>query len=45
MALINANGCDFYYEMEGQGRNMIFIHGEIHELEYAASAGRSRWWP
>ena len=34
MPLINANGCDFYYQMEGQGRDMIFIHGEIHGLEY-----------
>src|SRR5262245_21984359 len=34
MPLIEANGCDFYYEMAGQGRDMVFIHGEIHGLEY-----------
>ena len=34
MPIINANGCDFYYEQQGQGRDMVFIHGEIHGLEY-----------
>jgi pimeloyl-ACP methyl ester carboxylesterase len=34
MPLIEANGCDFHYEMVGQGRDMVFIHGEIHGLEY-----------
>jgi pimeloyl-ACP methyl ester carboxylesterase len=34
MPLINANGCDFYYEMQGQGPDLVFIHGEIHGLEY-----------
>ena len=34
MPLINANGCDFYYEMRGSGPNLVFIHGEIHGLEY-----------
>jgi pimeloyl-ACP methyl ester carboxylesterase len=34
MPLINANGCDFYYEIEGKGRDMVFIHGEIHGIEY-----------
>src|SRR5690349_18553914 len=34
MPLINANGCDFYYEMLGTGPDLVFIHGEIHGLEY-----------
>jgi pimeloyl-ACP methyl ester carboxylesterase len=34
MPMIHANGCDFYYEMTGKGRDIIFIHGEIHGLEY-----------
>jgi ABC-type nitrate/sulfonate/bicarbonate transport system permease component len=34
MPLIEANGCDFYYEQHGQGRDMVFIHSEIHGLEY-----------
>jgi 3-oxoadipate enol-lactonase len=31
---IQANGCDFYYELDGQGPDLVFIHGEIHGLEY-----------
>jgi 3-oxoadipate enol-lactonase len=34
MPLIDANGCDFYYEMQGTGPDLVFIHGEIHGLEY-----------
>jgi 3-oxoadipate enol-lactonase len=34
MPIINANGCDFYYEQAGQGRDLVFIHGEIHGMEY-----------
>src|SRR5215467_6339005 len=34
MPMINANSCDFYYQMEGRGRDLVFIHGEIHGLEY-----------
>jgi 3-oxoadipate enol-lactonase len=34
MPKINANGCDFHYEMTGAGRDLVFIHGEIHGLEY-----------
>ena len=34
MPTINVNGCDFYYEQTGQGRDLVFIHGEIHGLEY-----------
>lgn len=31
---IQANGCDFYYELEGDGPDLVFVHGEIHGLEY-----------
>lgn len=34
MPQINANGCDFYYEQHGRGRDLVFIHGEIHGMEY-----------
>jgi len=34
MPMINANGCDFCYEQQGQGPDMVFIHGEIHGMEY-----------
>lgn len=34
MPFATANDCDFYYEMTGQGPDLIFIHGEIHGLEY-----------
>ncbi len=34
MPIINANGCEFYYEQTGKGRDLVFIHGEIHGLEY-----------
>jgi len=34
MPMISVNGCDFYYEQHGRGRDMVFIHGEIHGLEY-----------
>ena len=34
MPIINANGCNFYYEQHGQGPDIVFIHGEIHGLEY-----------
>src|SRR5215475_6258838 len=34
MPTINANGCDFHYEQQGQGRDIVFIHGEIHGMEY-----------
>jgi pimeloyl-ACP methyl ester carboxylesterase len=32
--MINANGCDFCYEQHGHGRDLVFIHGEIHGMEY-----------
>jgi pimeloyl-ACP methyl ester carboxylesterase len=31
---IEANGCNFHYDLRGQGRDLVFIHGEIHGLEY-----------
>jgi 3-oxoadipate enol-lactonase len=31
---IEANGCDFHYDLQGQGNDLVFIHGEIHGLEY-----------
>src|SRR5215471_15961428 len=34
MPMIHANGCDFYYEQRGHGRDLVFIHGEIHGMEY-----------
>jgi pimeloyl-ACP methyl ester carboxylesterase len=34
MPMINTNGCDFYYEQHGRGPDLIFIHGEIHGMEY-----------
>ncbi|MFL6799921.1 MAG: alpha/beta fold hydrolase [Xanthobacteraceae bacterium] len=34
MPIIHTNGCDFYYEQQGAGRDIVFIHGEIHGLEY-----------
>lgn len=34
MPTIEANGCNFYYELQGHGPDLIFIHGEIHGTEY-----------
>jgi len=34
MPIINANGCDFCYEQTGNGQDIVFIHGEIHGMEY-----------
>jgi 3-oxoadipate enol-lactonase len=34
MPSVSANGCDFYYEMNGAGPDLVFIHGEIHGSEY-----------
>jgi hypothetical protein len=28
------NGCNFYCQQHGLGRDLIFIHGEIHGMEY-----------
>ena len=32
--IVDVNGCEFYYEMQGQGPDLVFVHGEIHGLEY-----------
>lgn len=34
MPTIEANGCNFYYELQGRGPDLVFIHGEIHGTEY-----------
>jgi 3-oxoadipate enol-lactonase len=34
MPIIHANGCNFHYEMRGSGPELVFIHGEIHGMEY-----------
>jgi 3-oxoadipate enol-lactonase len=34
MPRINVNGCDFHYRTEGRGPDIVFIHGEIHGMEY-----------
>lgn len=34
MPMMSVNGCDFYYEHRGSGRDIVFIHGEIHGMEY-----------
>jgi len=31
---ILANGCEFYYELTGLGPDLVFIHGEIHGMDY-----------
>lgn len=31
---VQANGCEFFYDLHGQGRDLVLIHGEIHGLEY-----------
>jgi pimeloyl-ACP methyl ester carboxylesterase len=34
MALVRANGWDFHCEIHGQGPDLVFVHGEIHGVEY-----------
>jgi len=34
MPTVQANGCNFYYELAGHGPDLVFTHGEIHGLEY-----------
>ncbi len=34
MPTIEANGCNFYYELQGEGPDVVFIHGEIHGTAY-----------
>lgn len=33
MPTATANGCSFYYELQGQGPDLVFIHGEDHGVE------------
>lgn len=34
MPTILANGCEFYYELTGHGPDLVFVHGEIHGMDY-----------
>lgn len=34
MATIRVNNCDFQYELSGAGRPIVFVHGEIHGMQY-----------
>jgi 3-oxoadipate enol-lactonase len=34
MPTVEANDCNFYYELSGAGPDLVFIHGEIHSLDY-----------
>ncbi len=34
MPIVRVNGCDFRYELRGRGPGLVFIHGEIHGLDY-----------
>lgn len=34
MPTVRANGCDFRYDLRGEGPGMVFIHGEIHGMDY-----------
>jgi 3-oxoadipate enol-lactonase len=34
MSIANVNGCAFHYEQSGKGPDLVFIHGEIHGMEY-----------
>lgn len=34
MPTIRVNGCDFRYVLRGTGPDLVFIHGEIHGLDY-----------
>jgi 3-oxoadipate enol-lactonase len=34
MPIASVNGCGFYYEQCGEGPDLVFIHGEIHGMEY-----------
>ncbi|MGE0331790.1 MAG: alpha/beta fold hydrolase [Ramlibacter sp.] len=31
---VRVNGCDFRCDLRGQGPDMVFIHGEIHGMDY-----------
>ena len=34
MTMVHANGWDFYCEIVGNGPDLVFIHGEIHGIDY-----------
>ena len=34
MAFIRVNHCDFQYELTGKGQDIVFVHGEIHGMQY-----------
>ena len=34
MPFTNVNSCGFYYELSGDGPDVVFIHGELHGIEY-----------
>ena len=34
MTMVRANGWDFYCESVGSGPDLVFIHGEIHGIDY-----------
>ena len=33
MAYLRANNCDFYLEMKGDGRPIVFLHGQTHSID------------
>ena len=33
MPIAHVNNCDFYYEVTGNGPDVVFIHGEDHGIE------------
>lgn len=33
MPTVNVNGCDLYYETQGSGPTVVFVHGETHGIE------------
>jgi pimeloyl-ACP methyl ester carboxylesterase len=33
MPIAHVNNCDFYYEVKGNGPDVVFIHGEDHGIE------------
>jgi 3-oxoadipate enol-lactonase len=33
MPVANVNGCEIYYEVNGNGPDVVFIHGEDHRIE------------
>lgn len=34
MSTVRVNGCNFRYQLEGKGPDIVFIHGEIHGMDY-----------